>query len=199
MPKFLIYHKGVSLSIPHPLRGNGNLKFYFLNMVEEKKEFAVIGKIEDAFGYDGKLKVNIFAPQRVWESLKKVYLKRKGGEYIPFEVEQLEVRGKKAYLKLKGIDTEEDALKAVGAHIYYPEGELPQLKSGEYYYFQLIGSKVVDQQGRELGKVEYIHEGGMYPMLVLDNERIIPFTKNFVVEVKPEEKLIVVDGEKIPQ
>ena len=167
--------------------------------MEEKREFAVIGKIEDAFGYDGKLKVKIFAPQKLWESIDKVYLKRKGGDYIPFEVEGGEVRGKKAYLKLKGIDTEEDALKAVGAHIYYPEGELPQLKSGEYYYFQLIGSKVVDQTGRELGTVQYIHDSGMYPMLVLEGDKIIPFTKNFVIEVKPEEKLIVVDGEKLPE
>jgi len=166
--------------------------------MEEKKDFAVIGKIEDTFGYDGKLKVKIFAPQRLWESVEKVYLKRKGGDYVPFEVESVEVRGKKAYLKLKGIDTEEDALKAVGAHIYYPEGELPDLKNGEYYYFQLVGSKVVDQNGKELGTVQYIHDGGMYPMLVLDNETIIPFTKNFVLEVKPEEKLIVVDREKLP-
>ena len=163
-----------------------------------EKKFAIVGKIEDAFGYDGKLKVRIFAPQRLWEGLEKVYLKRKGGDYEPFEVESVEVRGKKAYIKLKGIDTEEDALKAVGAHIYYPEEELPKLKSGEYYYFQLVGSKVVDKEGKEIGKVQYIHDGGMYPMLVLENERIIPFTKNFVLEVKPEEGIIVVDTDKLP-
>ena len=165
----------------------------------EEKDFAVIGKIEDVFGYGGKFKVKIFAPQKLWEGLKKVYLKRKGGNFEPFEIEELEVRGKKAYLKLKGIDTEEEALKAVGAHIYYPVAELPQLKSGEYYYFQLVGSKVVDKSGRELGTVQYIHDGGLYSMLVLENDRIIPFTKNFVVEVKPEEKLIVVDEEKLPE
>jgi 16S rRNA processing protein RimM len=166
--------------------------------MEKQKDFAIIGKIEEAFGYDGKLKVKIFAPQKLWEGLDKVYLKRRGGNYEPFEVESLEVRGKKAYLKLKGIDTEEDALKTVGAHIYYPEEELPELKSGEYYYFQLIGSKVVDKEGKELGTVQYIHDGGMYSMLVLDNEKIIPFTKNFVIKVNPKDKTIVVDADKIP-
>ena len=166
--------------------------------MEEKKEFAVIGKIEDAFGYDGKLKIKIFAPQKLWESLEKVYLKRKGGDYIPYNIEELDVRGKKAYLKLKGIETEEEALKAVGAHIYYPEEELPPLKGGEYYYFQLVGSKVVDQEGNDLGEVQYIHDGGLYSLLVLNDEKIIPFTKNFIIEVKPEEKLIVVDRSKLP-
>jgi 16S rRNA processing protein RimM len=166
--------------------------------METKNNFAIIGKIEEAFGYDGKLKVKILAPQRLWESLDKVFLKRKSGDYEPFEVESLEVRGKKAYLKLKGIDTEEDALKTVGAHIYYPQEALPKLKSGEYYYFQLIGAKVVDKNGKELGTVQYIHDGNMYSMLVLDNEKIIPFTKNFVIEVKPEAKIIVVDTDKIP-
>ncbi|RTZ58528.1 MAG: 16S rRNA processing protein RimM [Gammaproteobacteria bacterium] len=164
----------------------------------EQKEFVILGKIEDTFGYDGKLKIKIFAPQKLWEGLRKVFLKRKGGDYIPFEVQHLEVRGRKAYLKLKGIDSEEEALKTVGAHIYYPQEELPQLKAGEYYYFQLIGAKVVDKNGESLGKVQYIHDGGMYSMLVLDDERIIPFTKNFVLEVDTDKKLIVVDGEKLP-
>ncbi len=164
----------------------------------EEKNFVIVGKIEDAFGYDGKLKVKIFAPQRLFETAEKLYLKRKGGEYVPFEVESAEVRGKKAYLKLKGIESEEQALKAVGAHIYYPEEELPKLKSGEYYYYQLVGSKVVDKDGKELGTVQYIHDSGGYPILVLEEDRMIPFNKNFVLEVKPEEKLIVVDGEKLP-
>ncbi|HIP86613.1 MAG TPA: 16S rRNA processing protein RimM, partial [Aquifex sp.] len=147
---------------------------------------------------DGKLKIKIFAPQKLWEGLKKVFLKRKRGDYVPFEVQHLEVRGRKAYLKLKGLDSEEEALKAVGAYIYYPKEELPQPKAGEYYYFQLIGVKVVDQTGKNLGKVQYIHDGGMYSMLVLDDERIIPFTKNFVLGVDTDKKLIVVDGEKLP-
>ncbi len=164
----------------------------------ENMNFAVIGKIEEAFGLDGTLKIKIFAPHRLWENIDKIYLKRKTGEFVPFEVDKVEIRGKKGYLKLKGVYSQEDALKMVGAHIYYPEDKLPKLKSGEFYYFQLVGSKVIDNQGRELGTVQYIHEGGMYPMLVLDSDQIIPFTKDFVLEVKPEEKLITVDGEKIP-
>jgi len=166
----------------------------------ERRDFAVIGKVEDLFGYSGKLKVKLFAPQKIWEDLKEVYLKRKGGDFEPFEIEELEVRGKRAYLKLKGINTEEEeALKTVGAHLYYPVNELPALKSGEYYYFQLVSSKVVDKSGRELGTVQYVHDNPLYSMLVLENDKIIPFTKNFVIEVKPEEKVIVVDSEKLPE
>jgi 16S rRNA processing protein RimM len=165
----------------------------------ENNNFVVIGKIEDAFGTLGKLKVKIFAPQRLWESLQKIYLKRKGGTYEPFEVESVEVRGRKAYLKLKGINTEEDALKMVGAHIYYPEEELPELKSGEYYYYQLVGSEVYTDKGEKLGTVQYIHESGGYPILVLENNLMIPFNRHFVKEVDTENKKIVVDSEKLPQ
>jgi len=165
----------------------------------EEKNSVIIGKIEDAFGVDGKLKVKLFAPQKLWENLRTIYLKRKSGEFVPFEVEKVEVRGRKAYLKLKGIDTEEDALRLAGAHIFYPEEELPKLKSGEYYYYQLVGSKVVGKGGEEIGAVQYVHDGGLYPMLVLENDRIIPFTKNFVLKVDTENKTIVVDDEKLPQ
>ena len=164
----------------------------------DKKEFVILGKVEDAFGNEGKLKVRIFAPQRLWEELNEVFLKKKGGDFLPFEVEHLEVRGKKAYLKLKGVDSADDALKMVGAHISYPQEKLPPLKPGEYYYFQLIGARVVDKEGNPLGEVQYIHDGVSYPMLVLNDERIIPFTKNFVLEVDTDKKLIVVDRQRLP-
>ncbi len=164
----------------------------------DKQNFVIIGKIEDTFGYSGKLKVLLLAPHRVWEGLSRVYLKKKGGDYVPFDVEKVEVRGKKAYVKLKGIDSEEEALKTVGAHIYFPEGDLPKLKSGEYYYYQLLGCEVLDKHGNKLGTVQYIHDGGPYPMLVLEKDRLIPFTKNFVLKVNLEAKKIVVDEEKLP-
>ena len=164
----------------------------------DKRNFVIIGKIEDVFGYDGKLKVRLLAPHKLWESLNRVFLKKKGGDYVPFDVEKVEVRGKKAYIKLKGINSEEEALKTVGAHIYFPEGDLPKLKSGEYYYYQLLGCEVLDKQGNKLGTVQYIHNSGPYPLLVLENDRLIPFTKNFVLEVDPEGKKIVVDEEKLP-
>jgi 16S rRNA processing protein RimM len=165
----------------------------------ESKNFVIIGKVEDLFGYGGTLKVKPFAPQRVWEGIEKIYLKRKGGDFVPFEVEKIEVRGKKVFLKLKGVEDEENALRMVGAHIFYPEDGLPKLKSGEYYYYQLVGAKVVGKSGKGLGTVQYIHTGGPYPMLVLEEERLIPFTKNFVEKVDLERKTIVVNDERLPE
>lgn len=159
----------------------------------------IIGKIEDAFGVDGKLKVKLFAPQRLWESLEEIYLKKRGGDFVPFKVERSEIRGRKAYLKLEGVDSEEEALRLSGAHIFYPEEKLPKLKSGEYYYYQLVGSKVVGKNGKEFGTVQYVHDGGMYPILVLEDDKLIPFTKNFVVKVDTKNGTIVVDDEKIPE
>jgi len=165
----------------------------------ENNNYVVIGKIEDTFGTLGKLKIKIFAPHKVWETTKKIFLKRKGGGYEPFEVENVEVRGRKAYLKLKGVNNEEEALKMVGAHIYYPEKELPELKSGEYYYYQLVGSEVYTDKGDNLGTVQYIHETGGYPILVLENDVMVPFNKHFIKEVDIENKKIVVDSEKLPK
>jgi len=164
-----------------------------------ENNYVVIGKIEDTFGTLGKLKIKIFAPQKLWESVKKIYLKRRGGNYEPFEVEGVEVRGRKAYLKLKGVDSEEEALKMVGAHIYYHEVELPELKSGEYYYYQLVGSEVFTDRGERLGTVQYIHETGGYPILVLENDIMIPFNRHFIKEVDTDNRRIVVDSEKLPK
>jgi 16S rRNA processing protein RimM len=157
------------------------------------ENFVIIGKIEEPINKEGVLKVKNFAPVSLWENLKRFYLKHKSGEYKPFEIEYTEFIGeKKLALKLKGIDTFEEALRLSSAHIFLPEKELPPLEEGEYYHFQLVGCEVYNEKNEYLGKVEYVQEGSFYPFLVLNNEVLIPFTEHFIVDVDLKAKKITV-------
>ncbi len=162
-------------------------------------EFVAIGKVLDTFGIKGELKVLPFAPDEVFETLKKVYLKRKGGDYVPFEIEGVR-RHREFYLvKFRGYDDISSAEQFRRATLYLPEEELPPREEDEFYAYELVGMEVVTDKGRELGKVKRVEDYGVYDVLVLEDEKtFIPFVGEIILSVEREKKLIRVKDDLIP-
>lgn len=67
--------------------------------------------------------------------------------------------------------------------------ELPRLADDEYFLHDLVGLRVEDDDGRELGSVREVYEGAADPLLAVTVEgrdRFIPFRREFVVDVDLE-------------
>jgi RimM protein, required for 16S rRNA processing len=95
------------------------------------EDFVVIGKIADTYGLNQELKVLAYLPPKEWKRIKKVYFKKKGGDYVPFELEKLRLHGEKwVLIKLKGVQSQEDAIRFLGAKVFLPKGEPSQEKEG---------------------------------------------------------------------
>ncbi len=162
-------------------------------------DYVVIGRVIDTFGVRGELKVIPFAPEEIFEDLKKVYLKRVGGGYVPFKVEG--VRRHKSFflLKLKGYDSLSEAEQFKGAHLFLPEKELPERGEEEFYAYELVGMEVWTDKGRRLGKIKRVEDFGVYDMLILEDEKtMIPFVGDIVLSVDREKKKIEVREEMVP-
>lgn len=161
-------------------------------------EYIVIGKVIDTFGVKGELKVLPMAPEEVLEKMKKVYLKRVGGSYVPFRVESVRRHGNLFLLKFKDYDDLGSVQQFKGAHIFLPEKELPKRSKEEFYAYELVGMEVVTDKGKRLGKVKKVEDFGVYDMLVLENERImIPFVGDIVLNVDRENRKIEVREELV--
>ncbi len=67
--------------------------------------------------------------------------------------------------------------------IAVPREELPETQSGEYYWTDLEGLKVVHRDGRSLGTVAYLIATGANDVLVVDGDReyLIPFVMDEVI------------------
>jgi len=162
------------------------------------EDYVVIGKITDTFGIEGELKVYPYLPQEFWEDLERVYLKRRGGDYVPFEIEWIDFVKNFVIIKFKGYDGIEKAQQFKGAKVYLPRKELPQLFEDEFYAFELVGMEVVTDKGKELGRVEGIRDLGAYDALVLrGGELLIPFVSDIVLSVDKEKGKIVVKEDLI--
>jgi 16S rRNA processing protein RimM len=102
--------------------------------------------------------------------------------------------------KLEGYDDRDEAMQLVGALIAINLNQLKPLDQDEYYWRDLIGLRVVNQQNVELGVVDRLFETGANDVLVVKDEtqeRLIPWTLGHaVLEVDIEQGVIQVDWDE---
>nr|VFK05325.1 MAG: 16S rRNA processing protein RimM [Candidatus Kentron sp. H]VFK05731.1 MAG: 16S rRNA processing protein RimM [Candidatus Kentron sp. H]VFK09155.1 MAG: 16S rRNA processing protein RimM [Candidatus Kentron sp. H] len=75
------------------------------------------------------------------------------------------------------------AIGLIGADIVIARHQLPPADEGEYYWSDLLGCRVVTQDGIDLGRVNRLIETGANDVLVVtgERERLIPFISDRVV------------------
>ena len=84
-----------------------------------------------------------------------------------------------------------------GTEIAIDRDLLPPLGQGQYYWTDLEGLRVVNQDGVEFGRVDHLFDSGAHPVLVIRDgkrERLVPFVLDLhVLSVDIAGDLIRVD------
>jgi len=160
------------------------------------EERLAIGLIRTSHGVKGNLKVKSFSGETDhFFRLKKVYIK-KGDRFISYRVKSAGGSHSTLLLKLEGIDTREEALCLSGEVLWVDRSDASPLKQGEYYCADLNRCNVY-HQGKEIGKVNTVIEGGVSDILevvTLQGKAImVPFDEHFIAEINMEEKRIYLD------
>jgi 16S rRNA processing protein RimM len=95
-------------------------------------------------------------------------------------------------LGFEGIDTPEEAGKLRATLAYVETAGRPALPEGEYYHHQIIGLDVVDETGRELGRLTEIIETGANDVYVVHpaqgSDILLPALKEVILGVDLENK-----------
>lgn len=95
-----------------------------------------------------------------------------------------------------GVDDRDGAQGLRGA-LYVPASEVRELEADEFWYDDLVGLRVVDPQGTEIGSVTRVDPGPAQDLLVVETaagERLVPLVKEIVVEVRAADGEVVVDA-----
>jgi 16S rRNA processing protein RimM len=111
------------------------------------------------------------------------------------QVESVWEHGGALVFKFRGVDSISDAENLRGAEVQVPWAERVELGPGEYFHSDVIGCEVRDREsGRVIGRVTNFEEYGGPALIEVDGGRLlIPFVKAICVDIRPEEKLILVD------
>ena len=146
-----------------------------------------IGTIRTSHGVSGFLKVKSLSGEvEHFSRLRKVFIGVQK-DPVPYEVEKVSAsKGGEVLLKLKGIDTPEEARKLNGQEIWAEREDAAPLKEGEYYLADLVGCRVLSG-GVEVGRVKTVIEGGAADLLEAVDAQgrsfLVPFLERFVGEV----------------
>ena len=95
-----------------------------------------------------------------------------------------------AICKFRGIDTPEDMQKLRGMELWVDREHAIPLEEGEYYIADLLGLRVVTEEGVELGTVKDIWPTGANHVITVKqkngNEVLLPYIPDCVKEVRLE-------------
>ena len=143
-----------------------------------------IGKVERPFGVRGAVKVRSLSdrPGR-FEQLNEVRVAGERGQTADQRVRSVHKAGPVYIIQFEGITTPEEARTLQGAMLQVPRGEWSACREEPLYECDLIGMTVVDETGRELGRLDTIWDLPGHQILVVkqeDREVLIPAVKEFV-------------------
>lgn len=151
-----------------------------------------IGKITGPYGVKGWVKVAPLTdfPER-FAALKRVSLSGSGGLRV-MEVEASRPHQHGYVLKLKGIETPEEARTLNHVLLKIDETEVYPLPEGVYYHFQLEGLEVSDCKLGRLGILTEILSTGANDVYVIDSPRygeiLIPALKEVILRIDLDAK-----------
>jgi 16S rRNA processing protein RimM len=100
-------------------------------------------------------------------------------------------------LKLKGVDDRTAAERVSGRWIRIPRSECGSLPAGSFYFFELVGLRVVTPDGEAIGTVREVLRAPAQDLLVIDRnggEVLVPMVREWVRSVDPEAGVVTVES-----
>lgn len=150
----------------------------------QKEEMFLVGQFGKTVGLKGDLKLNLHTdfPQqfKIGRELSTSRGVVKIENYNPT----------RNLIKIEGFDTPEDARRLTNTKIYSSESETREfctLKEGQYFWFDLIGSSVVENS-ETLGVIKDIQRlpQGDYLLITTDSKLVaLDFAKSFLLPYLP--------------
>jgi 16S rRNA processing protein RimM len=171
--------------------------------MNKPEDAIVVGRLGAVYGIKGWLKVSSFTDyaenifdynpwtigrDKMWQKVNIVEWRRHNNGLI---------------VKLEDVDVREKAQLLTGMDIVISAQQLPELAENEYYWRDLVGLKVVNTTGYDMGVVKSLLETGSNDVIVVKannkdafgvSERLIPLIDDqVIISVDMQAKLITVD------
>ncbi|WKJ89663.1 ribosome maturation factor RimM [Methylomonas montana] len=160
-------------------------------------DYLNVGQVSGVFGVKGWVKVYSFTDPRENILQYSPWILRKNNQIHEVKLLGGRRQGSLVVANLQDINDRDAAAELMGSDILILRQQLPKPDADEYYWADLIGLEVQNQEGCKLGKVDHLLETGANDVLVVvdgDIERLIPFLQqSTILKVDLDGGVIVVD------
>jgi len=161
------------------------------------KRLVTMGRLLGAHGVKGALMVASFCePPRKLLDYPSWTLQRDGQRRVVTLLRgQDSTKG--LIVEIEGITDRDVAAAMKGFEVLIERSLLPALGKNQYYWADLEGQRVINQDGVDFGRVDHLFDSGAHPVLVIrdgERERLVPFVLDrHVHSVDLEAGIIQVD------
>jgi 16S rRNA processing protein RimM len=148
-------------------------------------EYLVVGIIRHPHGLKGEMLMEVITdfPERLVPNSNVIL--EEGWRHVEVVVARPYKQG--LLVKLKGIDSPEEAGRYRGNKIYVKSSNRPPLPEGYYYHHQLIGLQVVNGQGEVIGCLKEILQTGANDVYAVatgkGTELLLPAIDSVILEI----------------
>jgi 16S rRNA processing protein RimM len=130
-----------------------------------------IGEIVKTRGLHGCLKVSCYVEKKdTFTKLKFIYIEQSSGQKNRFGLRKIDLSGKTLFVELEGIPDVKSAQALVGCKVFLPEDMLEELSEGEYYWRDIIGINVYNEDDKYIGQIESVFSTGSNDVYVCRGE-----------------------------
>ena len=155
-----------------------------------------LGKIVRKHSFKGEIVIKLDTDEpQLYKNLESVFVNI-GNNLVPFFIEKSSF-SKSTLLRVKfeDIDSEEDADAILKSEVYLPIQLLPKLEGDKFYYHEVIGFTVVDENFGDVGIITNINDSAAQALFEIDRdgtEIFIPMVDDFIKKVDRENQKIEV-------
>lgn len=164
-------------------------------MSAETDKLVIMGRVVAPYGVKGWIKV--LPETELIDGLLdyKTWQIGKDSDWRAIKLKSGKVHNNVLVAKLEGVNDRDAAFACKGQQVAVPRDVLPVLDETEFYWSDLIGLAVRNQQDVDFGKIADVFETGANDVIVVKGEidRLIPFTEQTVIEVDVEKQTMLVD------
>ena len=156
----------------------------------------LVGKVGAAYGIKGWLHIHSFTDPIDNLFTYSPWFIQSGNTWREVLFDDAKVHNQGTVAHIKGCNDRTTAQRFTGAHIAVARDNLPEQDGHQFYFRDLEGLKVRNQQGIEFGTVDHLFETGANDVMVVkgDKRRLIPFLSGqTIIDVDIPNACITVD------
>lgn len=160
------------------------------------EEFLKIGILTSPHGIRGEMKVYPVTDRpEQFRKLKEVFIFEKG-EYIPHEVLKASFCRERILIRLSGIPDRNTAEEYRKRELFIPLSDAPALAENEYRIGDLLGMRVLSDEGEHLGTLTDVLKTGANDVYVISSkdrrDLLIPAIRECILKADINEQKMIV-------
>ncbi len=162
-----------------------------------REDLVRIGQFNKPHGIKGELSFT-FTDDSFDESNCPFLICELDGIFVPFYLEEYRFKSDTtALVKLKRIDSDQQARMFINLPVYFPKEYINQISPEDSYTWDyFIGYTLIDKEKGPVGKIIAIDDSTINVLFIVeyhDGELLIPAIEEIILEINEEEKEIQVE------